>query len=72
MHYLLDVQTGDHVFGQDEGSANHHLVHVLTGQGHQHSLLSTLQRELITTVVTDHLVFPDAHVQEVTCFLGAL
>jgi hypothetical protein len=51
MHYLLNVQTVDHVFSYDERSANHYLVHIFARQRNQHAFLSALKRELISHIV---------------------
>jgi len=72
VHHLFDIQTCEEVFSDDVRCPDDNIVNIAACKCHQNSLLYVLQRILIAAVILDHLVVPNAHIQEVSLLLRQL
>ena len=70
MNDLLNVQALDQVLSDDVWCADHNFIDMLACQRHQDSFLEAHDRVAFASVITSHLVIPNANVEESSLLLG--
>ena len=69
---FLDVKAFQKVISNDVRGANDNIIYIFHCQGHQETLLHTLEGIFLATIILDHFIVPQADIEEVTLCLCSL